>query len=111
MSGMDNLAAGLCELAERALERADGVAFMFGEVTRAAPLTINVEQRLLLPADILILTDAVIASVEPVMDEQGRFAGYYDVAHNLSPGDRVLLAKIQGGEAYVILSRAYQTEA
>ena len=34
----------------------------------------------------------------------------YIVEHNLHKYDRVLLARVQGGQAYVILSRYYATE-
>ena len=34
----------------------------------------------------------------------------YDVFHNLEAGDRVLLANVQGGQSWVILSKYYATE-
>ena len=34
----------------------------------------------------------------------------YRVYHNLEVNDRVLLAAVQGGQAYVIISRYYATE-
>lgn len=111
MSGIDNLAASICDLIDRVMEGAEEVAFMFGVVIDTAPLTVQVEQRLILPEELLILTDAVIADVEQVENPEDKSAVIYRVFHNLSNGDRVLLAKIQGGEAYVILSRCYQVVA
>lgn len=109
INGIENLAERICELAGRVVERTESVAFMFGEVIESAPLTVKVEQRLILPEEILILTDPVIDYVEEIEGGEGEVT--YKVVHKLACGDRVLLAKILGGEAYVILSRCYQTEA
>jgi hypothetical protein len=107
--------AGLAEtvvrLAGRAVENADGVSFMFGEVVSAYPLQILVEQRLLLPEDVLILTDPVIAAAVLCTDADGKeIPNLYVVRHKLASADRVLLAKVQGGQAYVVLSKIYPTE-
>jgi hypothetical protein len=107
--------AGLAEtvvrLAGRAVENAEGVNFMFGEVASAYPLQILVEQRLLLPEDVLILTDPVISEAVLCRGADGKeIPNLYVVKHKLARADRVLLAKVQGGQAYVVLSKIYPTE-
>ncbi|HIU10188.1 MAG TPA: DUF2577 family protein [Candidatus Avidehalobacter gallistercoris] len=111
MSAFNGLAEVLLKLSERMSEAADGVSFAFGQVVRGEGLTVQLESRLLLPSDVLVLTDPVIESVEPILDENDRPTGVYNVLDNLSIGDRVLLAKIQGGQYYVILSKCYAVES
>jgi hypothetical protein len=111
MKNCVGLAETVVQLAGRALESAEGVSFMFGEVVKLKPLQILVEQRLLLPEDVLILTDPVIATAVLCKDEEGNdIPTLYAVTHKLAVKDRVLLAKVQGGKAYVILSKIYPTE-
>ena len=106
------LADTLVSLARRAADSQPEVNFCFGQVVSESPLQILVEQRLLVPEDELILTEPLIAAVEPVFDTEGNvIKNVYQVFHNLSLEDRVLLARVQGGQAYVIISRYYPTEA
>lgn len=107
MSSMEGLAERIAALAARVVESADSVDFMFGEVLTSEPLVVQVEQNLLLPAEVLVLTDPVIAAVEVREDVEGDEV-VYRVVSKLCRGDRVLLAKVKGGEAYVVLSRCYQ---
>lgn len=111
MDAYGGLAEVLLRLAERGIEAADGVSFAFGEVVRGEGLTVQLESRLILPADVLVLTDPVIESAEPILDEEEKPTGIYHVISKLGIGDRVLLAKMQGGQYYVILSKCYAVES
>lgn len=111
MDAFNGLAEVLLKLSERVSEAADGVSFAFGQVVRGEGLTVQLESRLILPADVLVLTDPVIESVEPILDEEERPTGTYHVTSKLGIGDRVLLAKMQGGQYYVILSKCYAVES
>lgn len=113
MSGAAALAGSIAEVARRAAESAEGLSFAFGEVVSSTPLEIMLEQRLLLPYEVLVLTDAVIAEAvrlegEDYPEYEGRKV--YAVYHNLTPGDKVLLAKAAGGQMWIVLSRYYATE-
>lgn len=113
MSGTAALAESIAEVARRAMEGSDGLSFAFGEVVSAAPLEILLEQRLLLPAEVLVLTDAVIAEAvrlegEDYPEYKGRKV--YAVINNLAVGDNVLLAKAAGGHMWIVLSKYYATE-
>lgn len=105
MSGIDYLAEQVSALAERVVERADGVDFMFGTVCSAAPIAVQVEQKLVIPGEMLVLTAAVVDMVAHENEETGEI--YYVPEHNLQGGENVLLAKVRGGEAYVVLNRCY----
>ncbi len=110
---MGALAEVIVELARRAGETEVPVGFAFGQVTGVEPLEVRLEQRLTLPEDMLILTDNVIGSARLVeQPDEGAEdeAPIYIVEHNLHKHDRVLLARVQGGQAYVILSRYYAVE-
>lgn len=60
------------------------VAVMFGTVTKANPLEVNVEQRFTLTRDFLVVADK---------------------AKNLVPDDKVILLRVQGGQQYVVLDK------
>lgn len=107
MSAMDYLAERIAELAERTQERAESVDFMFGAVQTEKPLSVQVEQRLVLPEEMLHLTAAV---VDLVAEEDDEGNVIYVPKHNLVVGERVLLARVRGGEAYVVLNRCYAME-
>lgn len=113
MSKTAALAESIAEVARRAVEGAEGMTFAFGEVVGTAPLAIMLEQRLVLPADVLVLTDAVIANVvrlegEEYPEYEGRKV--YKVLHGLTMGDHVLLARAAGGQMWIVLSKYYATE-
>lgn len=111
MDAFNGLAEVLLHLSERVNEAADGVSFAFGEVVRGEGLSVQLESRLILPADVLVLTDPVINRVEPILDHEGNPTGAYNVFDKLEIGDKVLLAKMQGGQYYVILSKCYAVES
>lgn len=108
MNGALRLAERLGELAARVQEKNEAADIMLGVVVATAPLTVQVEQRLELPEEMLILSAAVTELV-PVEDpETGEV--YYVPRHTLQQGESVLLAKMSGGAAYVVLERCYATE-
>ena len=105
------LTDALVGLAKRAADSLPAVSFAFGRVVNESPLQIMLEQRLLVPEEELILTDSVIGFVERRQDDERYLKDkIYRVYHNLELNDRVWLACVQGGQAYVIVSRYYATE-
>ncbi|ARF66659.1 hypothetical protein B7C51_20500 [Paenibacillus larvae subsp. pulvifaciens] len=67
-----------------AVDTSNPVSILFGEVTKANPLEVNVDQRFTLTEDFLIVLDQV---------------------KELSTGDRIALLRVQGGHSYVILGK------
>lgn len=108
MSGMSGFAEKIADLALRVRESEESVDFMFGTVESELPLSVWVGQNLLLPASVLILSGAVVDLVEYEDEENGEV--YCVPEHNLQVGDKVLLAKVRGGDAYVVLNRCYGME-
>ena len=105
------LADAMVNLAKRVTDSQPAVSFAFGRVVNESPLQIMVEQRLLVPEEELILTESVIGYLERRQDDERYLKDkIYRVYHNLEVNDRVLLAAVQGGQAYVIISRYYATE-
>ncbi|MDU5141056.1 MAG: DUF2577 domain-containing protein [Paenibacillus dendritiformis] len=68
-----------------ALEASNPVAVLFGIVTKANPLEVNVEQRLIIQSDFLIIPESL--------------------RDRLKNGDKVILLRVQGGQDFVILDR------
>ena len=105
------LAEAIAGLAKRAADSEKAVNFAFGKVVQEYPLQVMLEQRLLLPEEQLILTENVIGAAVLRTDKEIYIREkIYDVFHNLEVGERVLLANVRGGQAWVILSKYYATE-
>ena len=101
------------------------VHLMFGTVTSANPLTINVEQRLNLTSELLILTNAVKDHVvEMTIDEHEteeailsasdtdlththKYTGKkkFTVHNALKVGESVILLRMQSGQKFLVLDR------
>ena len=105
------LAEAIASLAKRTTDSEAAVNFAFGKVMQEYPLQVMLEHRLLLQEDQLILTENVIGAAVLRTDKEIYIEEkIYDVFHNLEAGDRVLLANVQGGQSWVILSKYYATE-
>lgn len=75
------------------------VAVMFGTVTKANPLEVNVEQRFTLTRDSLVLTERLTEYRTTVDGNE------IIIRRGLQAGDKVLLLRIQGGQQYVVWDR------
>lgn len=108
-------------------------AIVFGKVTSASPLKINVEQKMTLTAAQLVLTRNVTnfktsitggniqnyfyvgtepnVTTQPVSPSHVHAMGQIQVTvHNaLVVGDEVLLVQMQGGQKYLVLDRVVTT--
>ena len=100
------------------------VALMFGTVTSASPLTINIEQRLNLTSEFLILTNSVKdhdvemtidhETAEAILSASGvdlththKYTGKkkYTVHNALKVGESVVLLRMQSGQKFLVLDR------
>lgn len=122
---MPNMVEIIQNVAVKAMQESAPAAIMFGTVVSTSPLTVNVEQRLTLDADMLILSTLVSDfdvdmtvdhSTEPA--EGGAAMGAFDshshgyrgrktfrVHLGLSPGEKIILQRVQGGQKFIILDR------
>jgi hypothetical protein len=123
------LSADLVEVIKRiageAIKASKPTAITYGKVITANPLSIQIEQKLTLPAEFFILTKAVTdhyvdMSVSHVTEDRGGGGGYATFAshnhdysgrkkflvHNgLKVGEDVILLRVQGGQRYIVLDR------
>ena len=98
------------------------VALMFGTVTSASPLTINVEQKLNLTSEFLILTNAVkdhevemtvdheteeSEELEELLKHTHEYKGKkkFTVHNGLKVGESVVLLRMQGGQRFLVLGK------
>lgn len=125
MSKENDMINAIKRAATEAVNAGKPFALTLGQVTKTAPLTIQVDQKLILGPSQLLLTNAVRDySVDMTVDHltEDRSGGSGDAAfssHNheykgrktfrvhlgLAVGDRVLLLRIQGGQQYIVLDR------
>lgn len=98
------------------------VALMFGTVISASPLTINVEQKLNLTSEFLILTNAVkdhevemtveheteeSEEIEALITHTHEYKGKkkFTVHNGLKVGESVVLLRMQLGQKFLVLDR------
>lgn len=97
----------------------------FGTVVSNSPLKINVEQKMTLEESHLVLTSLVSTfnlkvSIDHFTEETSGGSGDYSFAPHkheikgtkkitvhlgLSPGEKVMLLRVQGGQKYIVLDR------
>ncbi|WP_150273203.1 DUF2577 domain-containing protein [Paenibacillus tepidiphilus] len=82
-----------------AVANTNPVAFSFGTVVGNEPLEIQVDQRFVLSGPALVLPEAIMECKVKVGDSEVL------LRRGLEPGDRVLLARMQGGQSYIVLDR------
>lgn len=82
-----------------AVSNTNPVAFSYGTVVGAQPLQIQVEQRFMLSGPALVVPESVRESRMMLEDREVL------LRRGLEAGDRVLLARMQGGQSYIVLDR------
>lgn len=100
---MSDLITLIKKAAVEAVEGEKPTGVLFGTVTATSPLTVNVEQKLTLLSEMLIvpksLTDFSVTAV--VNDETFTLK----INNSLKNGDKVLLLRMQGGQRFVIIDK------
>ena len=89
--------------AVEAVEAGKPFALVFGRVIGASPLTVEVDQKLRLTSENLILTNAVRDFT--ISAETGAGTEELHVRLALRPGERVILLRAAGGQKFIILDR------
>ena len=113
---LGDLVGAIKRAALQAYENADPSTWMLGEVTNTDPLEIEVEQRLTLDEDNLILTRNVKnyktkatfnMSTGSADGHSHSISGKHTITiHNaLQEGDLVLLIRQQGGQKFIVVDR------
>ncbi|EJW16541.1 DUF2577 domain-containing protein [Paenibacillus alvei] len=84
-----------------AVEASSPVALLYGVVLSVSPL--QVEQRFTLPESALVITEQLTEYKVRIGGEE------VTIREGLYAGDRLLLARMQGGQSYVALDRVVGT--
>lgn len=86
-----------------AVEASSPVALLYGVVLSVSPLQVQVEQRFTLPESALVITEQLTEYKVRIGEEE------VTIREGLYAGDRLLLARMQGGQSYVALDRVVGT--
>lgn len=89
--------------AVEAVDASKPVGYVFGEVTSIDPLTIEIDRKLPLPGDVLILTRAVTEYTTTISSPTS--TERITVHNALKIGEKVILARMQSGQRYIVLDR------
>lgn len=77
-----------------------------GTVTSLSPVSVKVDQTMQsIPAQAIMLTDAVREKTVDVKGIDGTKIGTADVGNGLNVGSKVLMLRVQQGQCYIILSK------
>ena len=93
--------------AVEAVQATKPMAHTLGTVEQINPLSVRINQKLILSAEHLILTDAVRDFTVTVTNEDNVLHSHtrYTVHQALSVGETILLLRCDGGQKYIILGR------
>lgn len=96
---MANLIETVKKVAFEAIQASNPVAFSFGVVVKEDPLTINIEQKMELTEEFLVLTSQV-KLYETIINNQKTI-----IDNSLKKDEQVILIRMQGGQKFIVLDR------
>lgn len=100
---MSNLLQTIKIAALDAVNASKPIEIVLGEVLTAEPLKINLEQKLTLTsAFVIVPREFTDYKTKILIDEEEK---EIEIKNALKAGEKLALAKIQGGQKYLILSR------
>lgn len=110
---MANLVDMIKQVGLDAMQASAPVNILYGVVTKANPLEVNVDQRFTLTEDFLVVTERLTALTLDLNHSHDYSGGQTQnaltspvvVRKGLEVGDKVLLLRVQGGQQYVVLDR------
>ncbi len=103
MLDTNDLLVAIKKAAIDAVENIKPVNIVFGKIDSTSPLSVNVENKLTLSNEQLIMRD--IFKVYELKCEVDGKVGVARLDLKLKPGDDVILFRMQGGQKYLILDR------
>ena len=103
MISVPNLVQLIKKAALDAVNESKPTSIVFGQVINIDPLKIQVDQKLILTSDQLILTTAAMDhEVNMTIDSINKTV----MIHNaLILGDQVLMIQVQGGQKFIVMER------
>lgn len=103
MSEVSEFVRTVKKAAVEAVEALKPVSLYFGEVVSVAPLQINVEQKMLLSTAQLVLSERITDYRTVIEGGAGREEAI--VRGALAAGEKVILARQQEGQKFIVLDR------
>ncbi len=103
MVNLPNIVEIIKKAAVDAVTQTHLIKFIYGTVMSIEPIKINIEQKLTLEAEDIILTDNVRESIVDITLEGIQRA--ITIHNGLRVGEQVLMIQMQGGQRYVVLNR------
>ena len=92
-----------------AINASKPVEIVFGIVLSVNPLKINLEQKLTLSESFLIVPeDFTDRKINIVIDDEEK---EIEIKNALKVDDKLILARLQGGQKYLVLSRLAEVDA
>jgi hypothetical protein len=88
-----------------AIEQSNPTSILYGTVVEENPLKINIEQKLTLDSDYLLLTDNVRDYSTKESSGNPEIENEITIYNRLKKDEQVLLVQLQGGQKYVVLNR------
>ena len=96
---MANLIETIKKAAVDAVRASNPVVFLFGVVIKENPLTINIDQKMELTEEFLVLTSQV-KLYETIINNQKTI-----IDNSLKKDEQVILIRMQGGQRFIVLDR------
>lgn len=103
MLDTNDLLVAIKKAAIDAVENIKPVNIAFGKIESIDPLSVNVENKLKLSSEQLIMRD-IFKEYELECEVDGKI-GIARLDLKLKPGDDVILFRVQGGQKYLVLDR------
>lgn len=103
MLDTNDLLVAIKKAAIDAVENIKPVNIVFGKIDSTSPLSVNVENKLTLSNEQLIMRD-IFKEYELKCEVDGK-VGVARLDLKLKPGEDVILFRMQGGQKYLILDR------
>ncbi len=103
---MGDLIATIQAIVQESIKGMKTADMATGTVTSLSPVSIKVDQTMQsIPAQAIMLTDAVRGKTVDVKGIDGTKIGTADVGNGLTVGSKVLMLRVQQGQCYIILSK------
>ncbi len=104
---INNLLEAVKKAAINAVKAQKLVSVYYGVVLSISPLKVKIDQKMILTSAQLLLTDTVqdLTAVIHKPNELAMVADTRVIKLGLSPGDKVMLLRCQGGQKYIIFSK------
>jgi hypothetical protein len=90
--------------AMEAYEAGDPTDITYGTVVSASPVKIQIDQKLILTSEFLMLTSNVM-DYKVSISRDGGHEHTVNVRNGLKSGDSVILIKSKGGQKYIVLDK------